>query len=249
MRTSFSHRVLSIASRGRRLDSDREPAHSRSRSDLDRYPTPNRPRSLEWVTADMARFRPRSASSPIAVRSGPISGPNPTENAEGQRAEASAATNSRVRRLDSRSWSRPSPIGRTRTEMSVTPAAANDGEPRPDHVLVAGGEDVGHAGRVALVEQALVVGRHGRFAEHAVGAGLRRVDLARQAEADRHAGDDARRRSAGLGRGGVAGVARCATRWPSRRRATGSCRRCATRRAGASPARARRAAPACAARR
>ena len=111
-----------------------------------------------WVTADMARVRPRSASSPIAVRSGPISGPNPTENAEGQRAEASVATNSRVRRLDSRSWSRPSPIGRTRTEMSVTPAAANDGEPRADHVLVAGGEDVGHAGRVALVEQALVVG-------------------------------------------------------------------------------------------
>src|SRR4029079_3568777 len=47
MRTSFSHRVLSIASRGRPLDSDREPARSRSRSDLDRYPTPHRPRSLE----------------------------------------------------------------------------------------------------------------------------------------------------------------------------------------------------------
>ena len=67
-------------------------------------------------------------------------------------------------------------------------------EARADHLLVAGRQDVGHPGRVALVEQALVVGRHGRLAEHAVGAGLGRVDLVGR---HKHTGTPATMRGAG----------------------------------------------------
>src|SRR6478735_3773666 len=158
MRTSFSHRVLSIASRGRRLDSDREPAHSRSRSDLDRYPTPNRPRSLDWAVSG---YGPSPTEIRFITDRGQIwSDFRPDSDRErrrsaggGERGDEFAGAAARLEELVA------SFAYRQDAHRDVGDACRGERrEPGSDHVLVAGGQDVGHPGGVALVEQALVVG-------------------------------------------------------------------------------------------
>ena len=128
--------------------------------------------------------RPTSTSRPRLARSTPSATRSPTRAADSTRVENGlpvVLAGRSSRRCGQLGDELPRPPARLEQLLAtITDRQDADGEvgdagvgercqPGDDLALVAGGQDVRDAGRISLVEQPLVVGRHSRLAQHVVG--------------------------------------------------------------------------------